>query len=270
MADRAEDALLGLICQAAYCARGPVTAPPGGVPISFEWDLKGYISAEDCIFRSRDGSPGARVYYGILVESKLNPGNFVAAIRGTIDMVEWAENGEFALRRNPSGPGHVETGFHDIYESMRMDELPVIAGILSKMGGKGTITIVGHSLGAALAAYLTRDMAGISGVKVRGRYIALPHPGDSDYAASFDSSVADYVSYAYDLDVVPRIPLGFGYSHLPKTTWLGPKDIQVKIKFDVGCHHHLTSYIMMLDPSLSQACCKMDPSCSSCVRGAAK
>jgi hypothetical protein len=264
MADRKEDARLGLICQAAYFARGAVDVgtPPPAIPLPPGMVVRGYLSAQDAIFRGENS--GQRVYYGVLAESTIQPGNFVAAIRGTVDMIEWGENGEFALITR--GGGKVEVGFYSIYETLWLDDVPADAGIFAKVGTAGTLTIVGHSLGGAIATYLTKDVAGIPGMRVRGRYFASPHPGDAAYAAEFDSQVADYVSYAYELDVVPRVPFGFGYSHLAKMAWLSPKDTEAKIRFDVGCHHYLSSYISMLDYALFPAAAALDKGCGNCVK----
>lgn len=270
MADRTEDAQLGLICQAAYCARGPVTNPPARIPLPEDWELRGFLSAKDAIYRGSDGQLGERVYYGILAESKEKPGNFVVAIRGTINMVEWGENGEFALKRHPLGHGKVEAGFYNIYETLQLGDTPAVAGIFAKAGlcgtATGSLTIVGHSLGAAMASYLTLDLAGIPGMRVRGRYFASPHPGDAGFAMAFDLQVADYVSYAYELDVVPRVPFGFGYSHLLKMAWLSPKNVDAKVRFDVGCHHYLLSYVSMLDFGAFAAAAALDASCADCIK----
>lgn len=264
MADRKEDARLGLIGLAAYFARGPVTAaPPPEIPILADWKVCGYLSAKDAIFRG-DGNAGERVYYGILAESKTQPGDFVAALRGTTDMIEWGENGQFALKSHADG--RVETGFHDIYETLWLDDTPADAGIFSRVGTAGKLTVVGHSLGAAIATYATKDIARIPGMRVRARYFASPHPGDAAYADAFDSQVADYLSYAYELDVVPRVPFGFGYSHLAKMAWLSPKDIEAKIRFDVGCHHYLSSYVAMLDYSLYPIAAELDKGCAGCIK----
>jgi len=261
MADRKEDAQLGILCQAAYFVRGPLSLPPVSTPIPEPWIIRNYFSAEDAIFRGKGGS---RVYYGFLAESKTNPGNFVAALRGTIDMIEWGENGEFVLRPHPVA-GHIETGFFGIYQTLQLGNMPALAGICEQVGARGSLTIVGHSLGAAIGTYLAFDMASVQGTRVRARLFASPHVGDAAFVAAFDSTLADYVSYAYELDVVPRVPFGFGYCHLPKMAWLNPKNTAARIKFDLRCHHSMVSYVSMLDYGAYTGSWALDPSSRSCV-----
>jgi len=264
MADRKEDAQIGILCQAAYFVRGPVTLQPVNVPVPAGWEIRGYFSAQDAIFRGSDGMSGERVYYGFLAESTANPGHFIAALRGTIDMIEWGENGQFVLKRHPAA-GHVETGFFDIYQTLQLDNMPAVVGICSHVGISGSLTIVGHSLGAAIGTYLAFDMASVQGTRVRARLFASPHPGDAAFVAAFDATLADYVSYAYELDVVPRVPFGFGYCHLPKMAWLNPKNTEARIRFDLLCHHSMVSYISMLDYAAYTNAWALDPSCRSCV-----
>lgn len=264
MADRKEDAQIGIVCQSAYFVRGPVTLPPVNVPVPAAWEIRDYFSAQDAIFRGSDGLSGERVYYGFLAESKANPENFIVALRGTIDMVEWGENGQFLLKPHPV-VGHIETGFFDIYRTLQLGNLPALVGICEHVGTRGNLTIVGHSLGAAIGTYLAFDMASVQGTRVRARLFASPHPGDAAFVAAFDSTLADYVSYAYELDVVPRVPFGFGYCHLPKTAWLNPKNVEARIKFDLGCHHSMVSYVSMLDYAAYTSAWALDPSSRSCV-----
>jgi hypothetical protein len=254
-----EDAALGLLCQAAYYLRGSVERPPSSVPLPIGWDIKGYLSAQDSIC----GQLGERVYYGYLAQSRLN-GEFVAAIRGTIDMIEWGENGEFALKSHPVA-GKVETGFDGIYRTLQLDHWPADAGIFRHVGTTARLTVVGHSLGAAIGTYLTFDYARIPATRVRARLFASPHPGNAAFVTAFDSTVADYVAYAYDLDVVPRVPIGFGYSCLPKTNWLSPHTVNTRIKFSVECHHSMVSYIAMLDPARTKEAIALDQACAECV-----
>lgn len=271
MSDRNEDAQLGLLGQAAYALTGPASSPPPVVPgLVPNWRRVAYITATDELFRA--GAFDEHLYYGYLAESVMTPGEFIVAIRGTSNPLEWAKDAEFALRAHPSG-GHVESGFDDIYNTMLLDGKPIV-GAVAAIVGTGSVTVIGHSLGAAIAIYLTRDLAAVPGLKVRGRFYAPPHPGDIMFANLFDKTVADYMCYAYELDAVPRMPFGLGYSRLAKYTSITPKTSEALVKFDLGCHHYLWCYISMLKYSLTAAAkLLVDPyavpstTCPDCIRG---
>lgn len=272
MADRNEDAQLGLLGQAAYVLTGPVGKPTPVIPgASPGWSVLGLISATDELFRANAAIADEHLYYGFVAQSTTTPKEFVVAIRGTSNPLEWAKDAEFALRAHPSG-GHVESGFDDIYNTMLLSGKPIVRAVAA-MVGSGSVTVIGHSLGADLAIYLTRDLAA-AGVKVRGRFYAPAHPGDIVFAALFDKSVADYMCYAYELDAVPRLPFGLGYCHLAKFTWISPKTSEARIKFDLGCHHYLWCYISMLKYALTGAAKALidpyvtpRPVCPDCIEG---
>jgi hypothetical protein len=56
------------------------------------------------------------------------------------------------------------------------------------------------------------------------------------------------VHYANVLDLVPRVPLGFGYAALPNTVEISPHTAGVRIKFGPQCLHHLVCYLALIDP----------------------
>ena len=115
-------------------------------------------------------------------------------------------------------------------------------------GAAGPVTVVGHSLGSALATYLTLDLAraGLS-ARVSACLFASPHPGDQAFVALFDQTIADYRLFNYILDIVPRVPPGLGYAALPRRTVIRPSTAEAAIRFDIGCNHHVICYCAMLD-----------------------
>src|SRR6202034_4599795 len=68
------------------------------------------------------------------------------------------------------------------------------------------VTIVGHSLGAALATYLTLDLtrAGLR-ARVSACLFASPRTGNQPFVTLFDQTIADYRLFNYMLDIVPRV-----------------------------------------------------------------
>jgi hypothetical protein len=233
-------------------AQSPGTLTPPADPrlAAAGWTLRGYVTGVDAIFRQDAALElgGSRVCYGLLLEAIAAPGAFVVAIRGTADMLEWLEDAEFSTTPHPAG-GEAETGFFDLYGTLAYlpvdgAEEPLLAGIARAVDA-GMVTVVGHSLGAALATYLTLELAGL--VHVGGRFFASPRPGNGAFADVFDKTVADYVAYAWALDAVPHAPLGLGYSPLHNLVEIRPSDSQARIAFGLGAGHHLLCYLAELD-----------------------
>jgi triacylglycerol lipase len=272
------DASLGLLV--AYAADmhawNPTTLePPLDRRFVPAWDLVGYITGQDAILRqSTNMAVSAQtVCYGVLLESAVTPGEFIAAIRGTDGIIEWAEDGEFLQRPHPGG-GNVESGFYGVYESMRFRrpggaDFPIAKGISDAVGA-GHLIVCGHSLGAALATYLTFDLTPLLGARVSGRYFASPRPGDGAFVRQFHNAVADYQAYAYELDLVPRVPLGLGYSPVLNLNTIAPDTAQARIKWGFPCFHHIFSYCAMLNFSLQNwaAVPTADATLVSCITGA--
>ena len=141
-------------------------APAPGLTAS-GWTTVAYITGEDSLFPNTNQT----VCYGYLARQA--SGEMVAVIRGTDRFVEWVEDAMFApipyapQIALPAGSGalEVEQGFWTLYKSMQLiDPAGVPLGALaptiaSAAGAAGTVTVVGHSLGAALATYLTLDLA---------------------------------------------------------------------------------------------------------------
>lgn len=229
------------------------------------WTLRGYVVGQDAWLRSRSPvtlfpEPSC---YGLLAERTAEPGSFAVVLRGTEGLLEWAEDGEFFPYPYPHPSAiSVEQGFYGVYGSLQYVSVvqaapgaiivpQTLLGGLLRTVGSGSITVVGHSLGAAVATYLTLDLAGTKGLgHVAGRFFASPHPGDAAFAHLFDTTVADYQAYAYILDIVPHLPVGLGFCSLPKLRVLTPSTSQARIKFSVGCFHHLLSYLAELQYDL--------------------
>lgn len=271
----AEDVKLGftVLCAADMHSAAPANVTPPVDPRLLAWKVHGYIVGIDALWRQNALEVSAgRVFYGLLLESVSELGTFVVAIRGTNGLIEWAEDGEFGCVPHPLG-GHAEAGFWSVYSSLRLiladgTDQSVVSGIADIVKG-GSVTVVGHSLGAALACYLTLDLAETPRLKVRGRFFACPRPGDLTFSTLFDRTVADYQTYAYTLDVVPHVPLGFGYAPLRRCMLITPATSQARIAFGVDCSHHLTCYLAQLQYDLTDWT-KMpliDQCCAGCIKG---
>lgn len=251
--DQKADAALGWLSVYALdmCADEPASLEPPPDPRLTGWTLVGYVLGLDAIDRS---APLVRetVCYGYVAQSVTNPHQFVIALRGTSNPIEWAEDAEFELMSAPGIPGAVECGFYGIANSLAFRvpggaDQPLIPA-LTALVGSGSLTIVGHSLGSALATIVAYQAAPALGGRVTLRVFASPRPGNADFTAAVAEAVPDHVHYANVLDLVPRVPFGFGYAPLPNTVTLLPHTGFVRIKFGPACLHHLVGYLALIDP----------------------
>ncbi|QBB70139.1 lipase family protein [Pseudolysobacter antarcticus] len=252
----AQFALLAMYAEDMLDPNLQVLNPPPDARMGGGWNLVGYLTGLDAVFGGQKIGLGQRLYYGFLASSVSHPTNYIAVVRGTEKIVEWIENLDAVLVDGPL-VGKVEQGFYSIYESMQYLSTKVTAaqGIASALPDGSTITVVGHSLGAAIGTYLMEDLARIGNGKftVFGSLFASPRPGDADYAKAVDTLVgtANYMVYNYSRDIVPHIPLTvpllFGFQALPSSTWITSSTAQAQIKFDIFCNHHAYCYAAMLD-----------------------
>ncbi|MGQ6504526.1 lipase family protein, partial [Serratia sp. IR-2025] len=210
------------------------------------WHVCGYISGNDDV----DGHHLKEACYGYVARNEA--GEFVAVIRGTTGIMEWIDDAKFPLK-TPDAPfeGKVESGFYSIYRSMqyrptnRMETLPLTAGITGLIGDN-PLTVIGHSLGSALATYLALELsANTCRQHVALRAFASPRPGNQAFTAYAHQTMLDYLVVNYQHDVVPRLPL-LGYSALPNLRMLNTSP-HVAIAGTSTCSHHLISYIALLD-----------------------
>jgi hypothetical protein len=218
------------------------------------WQFRGYLTAMDAYVRLKEKSLlGARRYYGYLAESVLRPGNFTIAVRGTMDLLEWFEDieGEPVAHPTPNS-GRIHLGFWDIYASMQYDAPRSVSSVLSawpglrSVLGSSPVTIVGHSLGSPLSTYLAYDLAR-NGCNVSAILVASPRPGDADFARAFAGAVPNHRVYNNVRDLVPRVPVGFGYTPLPNVAPLDPGSLVEDGPF---CNHHCADYIAMMNLAL--------------------
>jgi hypothetical protein len=117
-----------------------------------------------------------------------------------------------------------------------------------------SLTICGHSLGAALATLLALDVA-VNAVDTDFNFppsvytYASPRTGDSTFVNLYNHAVPDTVRIANRVDLVPKLPLPPLYEHvlglfdLSSITIIPPKFL---IKPDIACQHILTSYLFLM------------------------
>jgi hypothetical protein len=96
---------------------------------------------------------------------------------------------------------------------------------------------------------------------------ASPRPGDAAFCRAVDARLSAYQVFNYELDLVPRVPVGPDYAALPKVTWIGIADAQARIKLNLDCHHHVLSYAAMLHYALADWGALPDTAYTPCIIG---
>lgn len=247
----AEDSFT-LACQGGAAAA--LARPPVDHRLEPDWKVRAYLTASDAVFEKDCpitlGTSCA--FFGWALEAAEDPGRFLIDIRGTIGLAEWLKDGMYAPRPHPVA-GKVEDGFYSILKTMGLDG--VNGGAAADLGrllkGAKSVTITGHSLGAALGHLLSFDLAapGLLDVPVESIQFASPRPGDAAFGAALLARVPAHRSYAYERDEVPRVPFGFGFSPVPGTITLPAIHPAIRVKFDLRCFHHALTYATLLDPT---------------------
>ena len=197
-----------------------------------------------------------RVSMGLVLQAS-GGGDVVVAIRGTEGIHEWIHDAQFLACPCPfmASGGHTEDGFTDMYRSLKteLDQAsPSITQALPKLQFPRpltSLTICGHSLGAALAKLLALDIAVNTNFTPTVYTYASPRVGDPQFVSMYKYAVPNTVRVANRLDLVPKLPLPPLYEHvlglaeLTSATLFPPK---VLIKPELACLHILTSYLYLL------------------------
>ena len=252
------------------------------------WRIVGFLSAGDDIvkagtsIRSTLMGTGDRVCYGYVATWN---DEMVVVIRGTDGAEEWADDLDFLMQHHTTSgvPGLVDQGFFGIYATMQFHPLdkpdpgqPVVQAIKG-MAQANQVRVLGHSLGAAIATYLTLDL-NLAGSPASACLFASPHTGNQDFVDYFEDKVANYDLFNYERDLVPQVPK-FDLLHLSTYEPLRQaKTIPVSgsaatVNDDPKCNHHLICYTALLDPAAYLAemgnpgLVQDDRDCAKCVLG---
>jgi len=258
----AKRALLAMYAEDMLAAQGNCLAPSIDSRCAGDWTLMGHLVAKNALLDGQKLQLGDATYYGFLAVNKNDATNIIAVVRGTELAVEWLENFEGLLIDRP-GIGWVEQGFDSIYGSMTYVALkaPPAAGapasaasaIAAALPAGATVTVIGHSLGAALASYLMLDLATVPkrSYRVEGCLFACPRAGGRDFVQRVDDTIDAYRVYNYMRDLVPHLPpslpLPINFESFPQTIWIRAADAQAVIRNDLECNHHAYCYAAMLD-----------------------
>jgi hypothetical protein len=145
----------------------------------------------------------------------------IVAFSGTnpFDVAQWIDDLAFFKTPYPYCSGcYVHQGFYKTYLSVQ-DQVRNLTKAYLSSHPSATVTITGHSLGAALAAHAMADFAAnpLGGAVVTTAYtFGMPRVGDEAFEKWYASSVPGTYRLVHRKDPVPHLPpLSFGFHHMP-------------------------------------------------------
>ena len=199
-------------------------------------------------------------FYGYIAKSTTQAGDCVLVIRGTETPSEWLADFTAIPVPFSAAPdaGTVALGFDLIYSTFVFIDAAgtshtlaeVIAMLAASPGGITGLLVLGHSLGAALAALAAADLCVNNLSNVQAAVQIYTFASLLDFIASFDGAVPTSFRIWNTLDTVPYVP-PFPYLHV---SGLGDAIIQSEqqlnaLVFNPGCEHSILSYQWLLDPA---------------------
>jgi len=211
---------------------------------------------------------GVVVTFGFLAVSSAK--ELVAVIRGTDTILEWLHDASYLMVPSPIGGSHgfTEDGFTAVYRSLRIGQangtLSARDSIKSYIdtGAATSVTVCGHSLGGALATFLTLDVALNTSCRTPTAYTyASPRTGDHIFAGSFNAAIPSSYRIANRQDLVPKLPpiLPLPYEHVNTQYELNPPP--GKINSTIPCMHHLTTYLWLMGQLVGSNAHPLDADC---------
>uniref|UniRef100_A0A0E0LR54 Fungal lipase-type domain-containing protein n=1 Tax=Oryza punctata TaxID=4537 RepID=A0A0E0LR54_ORYPU len=211
--------------------------------------------------------------------------DIVIALRGTCTVLEWAENvraglvpatdAASAADSPPDAPTpKVECGFWNLYKtaagdgggspSPSLSEMVVseVRRLLTKYEGEEvSITVTGHSLGAALAVLIADELAGLGApAPVAVFSFGGPRVGDRAFASRVEARGARVLRVVNAHDVVPRFPprlpaMPSRYADVGRELRLDSRaSPYLRPDADAACCHDLEAYIHLVDGFLGSHC----------------
>ncbi|XP_052166115.1 phospholipase A1-Ibeta2, chloroplastic-like [Oryza glaberrima] len=201
--------------------------------------------------------------------------DIVIALRGTCTVLEWAENVRAGLvpateaasaADSPDAPTpKVECGFWNLYKTAAADGSPSLSEmvvtevrrLLTKYEGEEvSITVTGHSLGAALAVLIADELAGLGApAPVAVFSFGGPRVGDRAFASRVEARGARVLRVVNAHDVVPRFPPPSRYADVGRELRLDSRaSPYLRPDADAACCHDLEAYIHLVDGFLGSHC----------------
>ncbi|CAJ1943266.1 unnamed protein product [Sphenostylis stenocarpa] len=227
--------------------------------------------------------------------ARLGRRDIVISLRGTATCLEWAENMRAQLiniseetgEGKPKGEPKVECGFLSLYKT-RGTHVPSLAeSVIEEVkrlmelykGETLSITITGHSLGAALALLVADDVSAASGdvAPVAVFSFGGPRVGNKAFGEKMTAQNVKVLRIVNSQDVITRVPgifvseevekklrsskVGGVLNMVDEYTHMGT-ELRVETKMspylkpdaDMACCHDLEAYLHLVDGFLASNC----------------
>ncbi|KAI4311631.1 hypothetical protein MLD38_036512 [Melastoma candidum] len=228
--------------------------------------------------------------------------DIVIALRGTATCLEWADNLHANLvpvpddeASNSHGRPKVECGFLSLYRTSRVHVPSLSESIVREVkdlietykNETLSITVTGHSLGAALALLVADELSTV--LASGNTSIAQPPPmavfsfggpkvGNRSFGDRIKSKNVKVLRIVNNQDIITKVPAGISLSELTKqrlrklarievtTPWDGYSHVGTELRVDtrmspylrsdadVTCCHDLEAYLHLVDGFLSSNC----------------
>jgi len=264
----------GQLVQAAYANPAGPNIPALYDPLGRNYVIAGTIYGNDLATDINPLRAQTIVPFGFVLQDAQN--NVVIAIRGTEGIWEWLHDGAFFQVTCPfvAGAGNTEDGFTAIYQSLTMGNAAGAQRVVDALAGLPlvqpvrSLTICGHSLGAALATLLAVDLAANKAVQNLTVYTyASPRTGDPLFANTYNQLVPNTFRLANQLDLVPQLPLALPLPPLPNYQHVNtsfPLNPHGAVTMTIPCEHILTTYLYLLSqlPGRTVPAQSLSPACS--------
>jgi hypothetical protein len=233
------------------------------------WAPLGQLRANDDIIMKIDDCYFGMVFKCLQPNGPFKAGDILVGVKGTSDLREWLDDAAsvFETHGAPNTPGDVANGFWKIYQTLTYANLANTLkntepdkAIASLIEDDASLYVVGHSLGAALATYLTYDLVEVLGGQA-GRllpyFFASPKTGTEPNVQNYLQKVPFYNLANYQNDLVPKLPFEIeGFSALLPG---GPLHNVMTVRPDgsnyvpafwnVPKNHSAVLYARLLDPT---------------------
>ncbi len=198
-----------------------------GVPYT---QLVGYESPF-VVYNNIDSQPMALIY------SSTDSSNQIIVIRGTITKIDGMDDLKYGEAAELTPNIKVHKGIYGIYSNIKSE-------ILNNIKLTNT-TIIGHSLGSAVAYMLAYDLIGL-GIQVTVYAFAPPRSGNSAFT-QYVGQHAKCLSIINLADVIPTLPFTF----MPN---INKKDNYVPFQYD-----HVLPTLVANNPKLDLLACHQMP-----------
>ncbi|XP_068635865.1 phospholipase A1-Ibeta2, chloroplastic-like [Aristolochia californica] len=209
--------------------------------------------------------------------------DIVISLRGTATCLEWAENARAALvPLLDTEPGRsqpkVECGFWSLYKTAGAHVPSLSEAVVEEVkrlinqykGEQLSITVTGHSLGAALALLVADELSTCADNVPPIAVISFggPRVGNKAFGARVSNNGVKVLRVVNTRDVITKVPGVFigegsdvleetplGYSHVGSELRLDSKKSPfLKPDADVACCHDLEAYLHLVDGFLGSEC----------------